>query len=66
MKLLKHSLRIIISALLGFWIIKYIEFDAFLNILMFFLIYIIVSFILEFIFNKIKPVDNGDKSSKTF
>ena len=48
----KHSLRIIISAILSIIVIKFYEFETFLNVLLFLGIYLVVSLILEFIFKR--------------
>ncbi len=47
---LKHTLRIIISAIISFVVMYFYEFETFLNMVLFIGIYIVVSIILEKIF----------------
>ncbi len=59
MQFIKHLLRIIFSAILGFWINSFIDLGAFFNVLLFMFVYIVVSLILEEIFKLFKKDKNG-------
>jgi len=50
LNILKHTLRIVISAIISFIVIYFYEFETFLNIVLFFGIYLVVSLVLEKIF----------------
>jgi len=47
LNLVKHTLRILISAIISFIVLYFYQFDTFLNIMLFFGIYLVVSLILE-------------------
>ena len=50
LNILKHTLRIVISAIISFIVIYFYKFETFLNIVLFFGIYLVVSLVLEKIF----------------
>ncbi len=50
LNLLKHILRIVISAIISFIVLYFYQFETFLNIMLFFGIYLVVSLVLEKIF----------------
>ena len=54
-KIIKHSLRLIISVILSIAVLYFFNFETFYNIILFTGIYIMVSIILELIFKKITP-----------
>jgi hypothetical protein len=50
LKFLKHFLRIALAVPLSILALKYFKFESFGNVMLFLAIYLLVSFLLEFIF----------------
>ncbi len=64
MKIIKEAIIIIIAAVIGFAVVKKYDFGAFLNILMFMAIYIIVALAVEYSIRLYKKLNRSKKKTQ--
>lgn len=58
LKFLKHFLRIVLSVPISIFALRFFKFRSIGNVLLFFAIYLLVSFLLEFIFKIFDKSEN--------